>query len=446
MIKNTPHIKIVCFTLVMFVCFMSKQQAQIVINNSGIINVNGGTTAAISAYVVLNNPPATPIKTIGITGGFMLETEFSITQYNIGAGTTPITVPYYSITGGSTQFPLGVTGISGGIGAGKIRFSSKRPAALATGWQNSSYMPSGVVNMNGWNLGVFTADNSANAIDRFWIIDANGYSTTPGATYSFGYIYNEGNINGGNTAGLQPNLQAEPWDQLAVAWAGSPTGSFPAGANTSSLPTGTVSGVSIAAGLMGTKYRSWTLVNKLNPLPVELLAFTGTCLNNRVTILWNTASESNSNYFTIEKSFDGQNFTWLANINAAGNSTQQNNYTYFDENSASLCYYKLSETDKNGAEKTYKIISVADCNSGTAENIHVFSSNENINLNVYSLSNQAVSIAVYDVTGRIIYKENVIAVVGNNNYILNPQVAKGIYMVKVQTNTTSLTKQVPLVN
>ena len=443
MLKANINIKLLLYTSAMVVLFAIKQQAQIVINNNAVINVNG------SEYLVLNNPPATPITTIGTSGGIMLETETSITQYNIGSGTTAITVPYFSYNSGTgTQFPLALTGIGGGVVSsnGNIQFSSKHAPVFASGWDNVGYMPTSVVNMNGWNGGIFTADNSANAIDRFWIIDAKGYSTSPGATYSFGYIYNEANTNGSNIAALQPNLKAEPWDQIAAAWAGSPTGAGPLGVNTASAPTGYVTGVTIAAGIMGNQYRSWTLVNNLNPLPISLLTFTGTCLNNGINITWSTASESNSSYFTLEKSFDGQNFTWLANVNAAGNSTQQKNYAYFDDTGATTMYYKLSETDKNGAEKTYKIISANGCSTSVKENIAVFSNNENLNLNVYSLSNQSVNVAVYDMTGRIIYKENVVAVIGNNNYTLNPQAAKGIYMVKVETNTTFLAKQVPLID
>ncbi len=440
---NARYIKIKFFALAFMLIGIFNQQAQIVINNNAVINVNG------AEYLVLNNPPATPIKTIGITGGIMLETENSITQYNIGAGTTAITVPYFSYNSGTgTQFPLTVTGLSGGIVSsnGNIQFSSIHAPVFASGWDNVAYMPTSVTNMNGWNGGVFTADNSANAIDRFWIIDAKGYSTSPGATYSFGYIYNEANTNGSNIAALQPNLKAEPWDQLAASWAGSPTGAGPLGVNTASSPTGFVTGVTIGAGIMGNKYRSWTLVNNLNPLPIALLTFTGTCLNNGINIEWSTSSESNSSYFTIEKSYDGQNFTWLANVSAAGNSTQQANYQHFDANEGAFTYYKISETDHNGIEKMYKIIPVNGCSTDANESIHVFSSNENLNLNVYSLSNQVVNIAVYDVTGRIIYKEAVPAVLGNNNYTLNPQVAKGIYMVEVQTNTISLAKRVPLID
>jgi hypothetical protein len=444
MFKKKLHIKLF-YIAPLIVFFTAKQQAQIVINNAGIININGGSTAAASAYLVINSPAATPIKTIGTTGGIMMETEYSITQYNIGAATTAITLPYFSVTSGSVQFPLGVTGLGGGIVSsnGNIQFSSKKAPVLSTGYDNLLYLPSGVNNMNGYNPPpTFVADNSPNAIDRFWIIDAKGYSTSPGATFSFGYANTEGAVNGGNSATLIPNLEAMAFDQGALTW-----GNYgPTGANATGATTGAVSGVILNAGYMGNIFRSWTLVNKLNPLPIELLTFTGTCLNKGINLTWITASESNSNYFTIEKSFDGQNFTWLANVNAAGNSTRQINYSYYDDNTSVTTYYKLSETDKNGSEKTYRTIVVNGCNATANENINVYSSNQNINIGVYSLSNQPVHVTVYDITGRIIYANTLSAVEGNNTYTLNPQVAKGIYMVEVQTNLTSVAKRVPLVD
>ncbi len=436
--------------ILLFILLCIKQQAQVVINGVEVININGGI-AGTPSYLVLAHPPATPIKTIGTTGGIMMETEYSITKYQLGVLTTTVTVPYFSFNSGAgVQFPLAVTGISGAAvstATASLQFSSTNAvssgyATFGTGYDNLHYMPITVNNMNGYNpYPTFVTNNSLNAIDRFWVIDALGYSTSPAVTYNFGYITAEANVNGGNTVGLASNLQAQAFDQGALTW-----GNYgPAGVNTTGASEGNVSGVSIGAGLIGNVFRSWTLVNYLAVLPVDLISFSGTCLNNDANITWSTVVETNSNYFTLEKSADGQNFTWLANINAVGNSNHTQNYSYTDGSGIEgTAYYRLSETDRNGATKIYNIISVGSCNDGVKENINVFSSNGNVNLIVYSLSNQLVHVTIYDITGRLIYKDDLTVVQGNNSFIINPTVANGIYMVEVETNLTSLTKRVPL--
>jgi hypothetical protein len=429
-------------------CFVYTAKAQLVINNAAALVIANGSSVTPS-YLVLNNPPATPITTFGTTGGIMMESEYNITQYNIKTGTTSITVPILTYT--LEQIPLAVTGISAGTettsGSGKIRFSTKTAGTIGTarssGWDNFNYMPSDVQDMNGYNGVTPVVDNSANVIDRFWIIDAKGYSTSPGATFSFGYVNAEAASNGGNTLSI-PNLMAMAYDLGATTW-----GNYgPAGINTTGGSVGTVSGVSLPAGEMGNIFRSWTLVDKVNVLPIELLKFSAKCSNSKMQLAWVTATETNSNYFTIEKSFDGINFTFFANIAAAHNSTSIKTYTYTDNGIIETnTYYRLSETDFNGAKKTYSIIVANNCNDDSLnENINIFSFNQNVYININSLSNQSINVNIYDATGRLIYGDKLAVQTGTNSLTLNPQLASGVYLVEVTTATKVLTQKVPLIN
>jgi hypothetical protein len=440
----------------MLVLFTVKQQAQITINGSAIININGGVLSQPS-YLVLNSVGTTPVTTIGTTGGIMMESEYNVTRWIEGTIGTSINLPYYSNNSGSgVQFPLSVTNMNGAVGTAtaSLQFSSKNAVqgaslAFTSGWDNVNYLPTGVANMNGWNASIYAADNSANAIDRFWIIDQFGYTTTPSCTLSFGFVNAEANVNGSNTAGLANFLAAEPYDLIVPGWANAPTGNYPQGIVSNTSPTGTVSGVPVSVGTLSTRYRSWTLVSNISPLPVDLLSFSGTCSdNNSVYLKWSTSVEINSSYFTIEKSMDGQNFNWLANINAIGNSTLRQDYSYVDvKGIPGSTYYRLSETDKNGSEKIFNIITINGCNQEDKETINVYPSDDgNIIVNVYSLFNQTIPFTVYDLTGRLVYTDELIAAQGKNSFIVNLTLATAIYVVKVQTNTIALTKQVPILN
>jgi hypothetical protein len=86
------------------------------------------------------------------------------------------------------------------------------------------------------------------------------------------------------------------------------------------------------------------------PLPIDLINF-NTALNTekKVEITWQTSSERNNDYFTIEKSSDGENWSFFANVKGSGNSSSQKDYSIIDENPlAPLNYYRLSQTDYNG--------------------------------------------------------------------------------------------------
>jgi hypothetical protein len=95
-----------------------------------------------------------------------------------------------------------------------------------------------------------------------------------------------------------------------------------------------------------------TVVMNFNdlPLPIELLTFNTECLNNNASLKWQTASESNNDYFTLEKSVDCQKWTFVANINGAGNSTSLQNYSHLidSEESNKLTYFRLKQTNFDG--------------------------------------------------------------------------------------------------
>ncbi len=57
------------------------------------------------------------------------------------------------------------------------------------------------------------------------------------------------------------------------------------------------------------------------PLPIELISFIGKCNNKYNLLTWQTATEINNDYFTIEKSLDALNWEELTTVNGAGNSS-----------------------------------------------------------------------------------------------------------------------------
>ncbi len=124
-------------------------------------------------------------------------------------------------------------------------------------------------------------------------------------------------------------------------------------------------------GLIGTitssvnfiTFSIFSLANKKggsNPLPIELLSFNAKPDNDFVNITWSTLSETNNDYFTVEKSKDAINFETVANVDGAGNSNTRLNYSAKDnEPFSGISYYRLKQTDFDGMV-TYSNIVVID--------------------------------------------------------------------------------------
>ncbi len=96
-------------------------------------------------------------------------------------------------------------------------------------------------------------------------------------------------------------------------------------------------------------------------LPVELVNFTSESINNEfVELTWTTVSEDNNDYFTIERSKDGQVFEFLANVDGAGTSIEVQNYTSKDRAPfTGVSYYRLKQTDFDGKWSYSNMVSVS---------------------------------------------------------------------------------------
>ena len=100
---------------------------------------------------------------------------------------------------------------------------------------------------------------------------------------------------------------------------------------------------------------------EVNPLPVEIVDFTGRQDGNSVVLEWITLSEKDNDYFEIERSTDGENFVTLGRADGAGNSTIRLDYSFADnEPVQGRAYYRLSQVDYDGT-RSYadRLVSVA---------------------------------------------------------------------------------------
>ncbi|MFQ5334558.1 MAG: hypothetical protein ACE5DN_00630, partial [Flavobacteriales bacterium] len=84
-------------------------------------------------------------------------------------------------------------------------------------------------------------------------------------------------------------------------------------------------------------------------LPVELLCFEAEPTNQSVLIKWQTATEINNDFFTLQRAVDGTHFSSLINVDGAQNSVKIRNYSYTDNHpNPGVNYYRLKQTDLDG--------------------------------------------------------------------------------------------------
>jgi hypothetical protein len=95
-------------------------------------------------------------------------------------------------------------------------------------------------------------------------------------------------------------------------------------------------------------------------LPIELMFFNGMESNGNNLLYWATASEKDNDYFTLERSIDGNDWDVVSNIEAAGNSQEELNYSYVDKSykRGKVNYYRLSQTDFDGQKEYFNIVGI----------------------------------------------------------------------------------------
>lgn len=86
------------------------------------------------------------------------------------------------------------------------------------------------------------------------------------------------------------------------------------------------------------------------PLPVELLYFKAIPQEEDVMLQWATASETNNDYFQVERSSNGADFTAVGDrVIGAGATNEPLNYDFVDtEPLAGISYYRLKQVDFDG--------------------------------------------------------------------------------------------------
>jgi hypothetical protein len=99
-----------------------------------------------------------------------------------------------------------------------------------------------------------------------------------------------------------------------------------------------------------------TFCTNVIALPVQLLYFNAKLINSEVELSWATASEQNASHFSVERSADGQIWTEIAKVNAAGNSVTRIEYTNTDKNPlVGRSYYRLKQVDFDGYTEYFNI-------------------------------------------------------------------------------------------
>ena len=168
-------------------------------------------------------------------------------------------------------------------------------------------------------------------------------------------------------------------------------------------------------------------------LPIELLSFKATLKNNVVELHWQTATETNNDYFVIERSVDGKVWESMDSIKGVGNSSNVLNYTNNDENPLSgTSYYRLKQVDFDKSF-SYSDIAVVNFDGIKIEALFPNPSEGNINLVMKSSIEASIDLTIYNAIGQMIKTQAMHITKGANTLHVQFEAANGKYLITVKS-------------
>lgn len=177
-------------------------------------------------------------------------------------------------------------------------------------------------------------------------------------------------------------------------------------------------------------------------LPIELSEFKAVAIDNeRVDINWTTVSEDNNDFFTVEKSKDGETFEEVGTIDGAGTTQSAQVYAFIDRSPYSgVSYYRLKQTDFDGmfSYSDFQTVFIETALSDLSIYPNPVKGNSKVMFEL-GASGQ-VNLVVSDLSGKSLIASEHKVVLGSNTIDVNTsQLTTGMYLLTVNNATESKT-------
>jgi hypothetical protein len=188
--------------------------------------------------------------------------------------------------------------------------------------------------------------------------------------------------------------------------------------------------------------------NKGTVLPLNWLSFTAKAVTDSVLLNWQTTNEMNTNYFTVERSVDGNNFNAIGNVTANNIQTAINNYQLTDKQPLQgVNYYRINQVDKDGKHSYSSVIAIRYLIANNLITVLPNPFHDAFSVNINALKQSTAILTVVDLQGKTILAKSIELQVGINNVRMDGlgNFASGSYLLRIvndgQVTTNKLIKQ-----
>ena len=179
-------------------------------------------------------------------------------------------------------------------------------------------------------------------------------------------------------------------------------------------------------------------------LAIEMISFDGYKNGRTNKLVWQTATEYQNKYFSIQRSLNGIDFTEIGTVDAIGNSNQLTSYSFEDTNCNSKSwYYRLETFDINNKSEFTETIYLPRSirNSNIIDAIYPNPVSNSLFIDINTNQIDFAHIKLVDVNGKILFNESA----KNINSILKIDVshfATGVYFLQIQSDKETVVEKI----
>lgn len=180
----------------------------------------------------------------------------------------------------------------------------------------------------------------------------------------------------------------------------------------------------------------------LSPLKVELISFIAQPLGtNEIGLAWKTATETQNDFFQIERSTNGINWISIGKIAGNGNTSQEVSYHFTDLNpNTGVNFYRLKQVETSG---NFSFSAIRSATTHTKyENLSVFPNPTNGNIQVKGVFEGNNTLQLFNLLGELVQVNAISQNISLGTVELNlEQLQPGVYILKSGARSQRIVKQ-----
>ena len=277
----------------------------------------------------------------------------------------------------------------------------------------------------GYGAGLDASLDHISKID-YWTLDRSATGTPANATVTLHW----------DGRSVVSGVAAELNDLRVARWDGSLWKDEGQAANMGDSLNGSIT------SLVVTSFSPFILASKssANPLPISLLSFDAELIDNEVELTWTTLSETNNDFFTVQRSSDGIDFEIVTYVGGAGNSNQALYYSTVDHDPYyGVSYYRFKQTDYDGQFTYSDVVAV---NYLTEDDykfaVYPVPSDGNFFVDIKGNKDDEMLVVILDQLGKEHYSK--VHALNSNGHVLaidaKSKLASGVYFVVISSLPT----------